>query len=152
MHSKRKQIIDSHAFKHAFIQKIINLKMVSWSSDTRSSKNYPLIQKFWYVDPLQKQRRICFWHLIPCRSKVFAIHYFLTPCRSKVITLFSRLPVSKVTIIWIRWYADPLQMQDHICFGTRSPCRSKVLAILYFSTPYRSKVTTIIYFFDSLQK
>jgi len=78
---------------------IINLKMVSWSSNTRSSKNYPLIQKFWYVDPLQKQGHIGFgtWSSVEARSWPFI--YFLTPCRSKVITFI--------------YFLDSLQKQSH---------------------------------------
>jgi len=150
MHSKQRQIIDSHAFKHTFIQgqiiKWILKKSGSWSSDTRSSENLSPDSKFWYVDPLQKQGHISFCHLIPCRSKVLVILYFSTPYRSKVTTIiyFSIPCRSKVTTLL--WYVDPLQKQGHIWFWHLIPCRSKVLAILYFSTPCRSKVTTIIYF------
>jgi len=136
--------------------------MVSWSSDTRCSENLSPDSKFWYVDPLQKQGHIWFWHLIPCRSKVLVILYFSTPCWSKVITLL--------------WYVDPLQKQglghsllfdsllkqsrnsSLICWSpveARShliwhliPCRSKGLAILYFSTPWWSKVVTLHWYVD----
>ena len=120
--------------------KIINLKMVSWSSDTRSSKNYPPIQKFWYVDPLQKQGHICFWHLIPCKSKVFAIHYFLTPCRSKVITFI--------------YFLDSLHKQSHhylnllICWPTTEARAHLFLAL----DPLQKQGLGHSLFFNSLQK
>jgi len=110
-----------------------------------------------------------FWHLIPYRSKVMAILYFLTTCKSKV------------TIIYICWYVDPLQKQGHICFGTWSPAearswpffilqlpaeaKSQLFKFVDMLTPCRSKVTFVLaldplqkqglgysLFFDSLQK
>ena len=66
------------------------------------------------LDPLQKQD--------------LGLHlFFSTPCRSKV------------TIIWICWYADPLQMQDHVCFGTRSPLEARSWPFFTFRLPTEAK-------------
>ena len=143
-------------------KKVINWIKKKWFHDPLIQdlvKDYPLIQKLWYVNPLQKQCHIWFWHLIPCRT----ILYFLTPCRSKVtdIIYFSTPCRSKVTTLF--WYVDPLQKQGHIWFWHLIPaearshlilaldhCRSKVLAIIYFLTPYKGKVTTFPWYVDPL--
>jgi len=148
--------------------------MVSWSSDTRSSKKLSPDPKVLICWPPAEARSRLFWHLILCGSKVLAIHCFSDSLQkqSHNFHLFSRLPAeaksplfefvdmlilckckitfvfltpcrSKVTIIWICWYADPLQMQDHICFGTGSPTEARSWPSFIFLTPCRSKVTII---------
>jgi len=126
------------------------LKLISWSSDTRTSAKLSLDSKFWYVDPLLKQGHIWFWHMIPCRSKVLAILYFSTPCRSKVTAILYFSTPCRSKVITLLWYVDPLQKQGHIWFWHLIPCKSKVSAILYFSTPCRSKVTTLLWYVDPL--
>ena len=70
------------------------------------------------------QDHVCCGTRSPAEARSLAILYFLTPCRSKV------------TIIRIRWYADPLHLQDHICFPNSLQKQSHNLHL----------------FFDSLQK
>jgi len=88
--------------------KIINLKMVSWSSDTRSSKKLSPDPKVLICWPPAEARSHLFWHLIPCRSKKQGHHYL------------------NLLICW-----SSANARSHL-FWHWIPYRSKILAFIYF--------------------
>jgi len=119
--------------------KIINLKMVSWSSDIRSSKKFSPDPKVLICWPPAEARSHLFWHLILCRSKVLAIHLFSDSLQkqSHNFHLFSRLPAEAKS--------PSFESVDMLIL-----CKCKITFV--FLTPCRSKVITFIYFLDSLCK
>ena len=165
MHSKQRQIIDSHVFKHAFIQEQIRnwikKKVVPWSSDTRSSEKLSSDSKFWYVDPLQKQGHICFGNWSPAKARSWPFFIFrlpigakaqlfkfvdmLTPCRSKVTFVLALDPLQKQGLGHSLFF-DSLQKQSHnylnllICWPP-AEARSH---LFWHLIPYRSKVLAIL--------
>ena len=99
-----------------------------------------------------------FWLPAEAKSKSFKFVEMLTPCRSNVafvlaLDLLQKQGLGHSLFFWLPAEAksqsfkfvnvDPLQKQGHICFWHLISYRSKVLAILYFSSPCRSKVTVI---------
>ena len=185
MHSKQRQIINSHAFKHAFIQEQIRnwikIKVVPWSSDTRSSEKLSSDSKFWYVDPLQKQGHICFgtwspaeamshlfWHLIPYRSKVTFV-LALDPLQKQGFghsLFFDSLQKQShnylnLLICWppaearshLFWYLIPAKARSWPFFIFRLPAeaKSQLFKFVDMLTSCRSKVTFVLVL-DPLQK
>jgi len=132
-----------------------SFKFVDMLTPCRSKVAFVLV-----LDPLQKQGlgHYLFFDFLQKQSQSHLNLLMLTPCRSKVTFVLGtwsptearswplfifRLPAEAKSQSFKFVNVDPLQKQGHICSWHLIPCRSKVLAIIYFSTPCRSKVTVI---------
>jgi len=111
--------------------KIINLKMVSWSSDTRSSKKLSPDPKVLICWPPTEARSHLFLALDPLQKQGLGRSLFFDSLQKQSHSYLNLL------ICW-----PPAEARSHL-FLALDPYKSKVLAILYFSTPCRSKVTVI---------
>ena len=153
MYSKQRQIINSHAFKHAFIQEQIrNWIKKKWFHDPLIQylvRNYPLIQSFDMLTPLQKQGHICFgtWSpaearswpffifrlLAEAKSRLFRFVDMFTPCRSKVAFVFGTWSPAEARSRPFFIFQLPAEAKLQLLFGIL--CRSKI-SVFLFSTQW----------------
>ena len=173
MHSKQRQIIDSNAFKHAFIQEQIRnwikKKVVPWSSNTRSSEQLSSDSRFWYLDPCRSKVTFVFgtwspaearswpffifWLPPEAKSQLFKFVDMLTPCRSKVTFILALDPLQKQGLGYSLFF-DSLQKQSHnylnllICWPP-AEARSHLFLAL---DPLQKQGLGHSLFFNSLQK
>jgi len=156
MHSKQRQIIDSHAFKHAFIQEeIINYFFFKkWFHDPLIQdlvRNYPLIQSFDMLIPCRSKVTFDFGTWSPAEARSWPFFTFWLPDEAKSRLFFDMLiPCkSKVTFDFGTW--SPAEARSWPLFTFRLPTEASHNSSLICWPPAKAR-SHLILALDPLQK